>query len=304
MSDPTWCVCVPARDEEARLPVLLDALAAQDVAGPVRVALCVNDSDDDSAAVARAHVAHRSGRLAILLDECRLPPAAAHVGTARGRAMDAGLRLVGDDGVLLTTDADCRPPTGWIAANLAAVAAGADLVGGRIAIDADEPVDPALLAVRARLDRYWAAVRAIEDAIDPCPHDPAPRHGDHTGASLAIVGGLYRAAGGVPALPHGEDRALVAAAVARGGRLVHPPSVWTRTSARATGRASGGMADWIAGVRATLAQGGEPMVPALAHWRRRAAWRAAERPRLGTALGRHEAALPPMPCDTPLSAAT
>lgn len=302
MSDRAWCVCVPARDEEARLPILLDALADQDAAGPVTVTLCVNNSDDRSAAIARTHAGSRPHRLAILLDECRLPAAAAHVGTARGRAMDAGLRLVGDGGVLLTTDADCRPPATWISANLAAIEAGADLVGGRIEIDEDEPLDPALLAVRARLDAYWAAVRAIEDAIDPRAHDPAPRHGDHTGASLAIVGALYRAVGGVPALPQGEDRALVAAAVERGGRLVHPPAVWTRTAARTIGRAPGGMADWIAAVQATLARGEEPLVPDLAHWRRRAAWRAAERPRLGTALDRHEASLPPMPCDTPLSA--
>lgn len=296
-----WCVCVPARNEAARLPVLLDALAAQDVAGSVALALCVNDSDDDGAEIARAHPACTTGRIALLLDECRLPADAAHVGTARGRAMDAGLRLVGDAGVLIATDADCRPPPTWIAANLAAIAAGADLVGGRIDLDEAEPVDPMLVALRARLDRYWTAVRAIEDAVDPQPHDPAPRHGDHTGASLAITGRLYRAAGGVPAMASGEDRALVAAAIERGGRLVHPPSVWTRTSARADGRAPGGMAAAVAGWQATLALGGEIMVPHLDHWRRRAAWRTATRPRAGASLPAHEAALPPMPCDVPLS---
>jgi hypothetical protein len=264
--------------------------------------LCVNNSRDRTAAIARERALRSADRLTILLDECTLSPPDAHVGTARGRAMDAGYRRVGDRGVLLTTDADCRPPSTWVSANLAAVAAGADLVGGRIEIDEDEPLDPALAAVRARLDRYWAAVRAIEDAIDPCAHDPAPRHGDHTGASLAIVGALYRAAGGVPAIASGEDRALVAAAIGRGGRLVHPPSVWTRTSARAIGRAPGGMAAWIEDAQATLARGEEPLVPALAHWRDRATWRLAERARRGSALADAEIALPPMPCDTPLSA--
>ncbi|MEG8054478.1 hypothetical protein QP185_16895 [Sphingomonas aerolata] len=98
-------------------------------------------------------------------------------------------------------------------------------------------------AMQVKLDRYWACVRAIEDDIDPCRRDPAPRHGDHTGASLAILALLYRAAGGVPAIPAGEDRALVEAAVAAGGRLGHPMSVWTRVSARTIGRATGGMAD-------------------------------------------------------------
>jgi len=62
------------------------------------------------------------------------------------------------------------------------------------------------------------------------------------------------------------------------------------------------MAAWVADVQAALARREEPLVPDLAHWRRRAAWRAAERARLGTGLARAEAALPPMSCDTPLSA--
>ena len=301
MSGAGYCVCVPARDEEARLPILLDVLAGQDVAGPIPIAICINDSVDRSAEIARDHPAVRSGRLAIALDECRLPRGAAHVGTARRRAMAAGLALAGDDGVLLSTDADCRPPPSWIAANLAAFARGADLVGGRIEIDDGEPLEPALAAVRARFDRYWADVRAIEDAIDPQPHDPPPRHGDHTGASLAIRAALYRAAGGVPAIASGEDRALVVAALAAGGRLTHPVDVWTRASPRTAGRATGGMADAMADLRALLDAGRDPLVPDFMHWRRRAAWRAAERSR-GVDVAVREAALPAMPCDMPLPA--
>lgn len=300
MTATAWCVCVPARNEEARLPTLLDALAAQDVTGAIPLALCINNSDDRGAEVAREHPACLTGRITLLLDECRLPPDVAHVGTARGRAMNAGAALIGEAGVLLTTDADCRPPTDWISANLAAIAAGADLVGGRIDIDDAEPLAPALAVLRARLDHYWQAVRAIEDEVDPQPHDPAPRHGDHTGASLAITARLYRAIGGVPPLAHGEDRALVAAAIERGGRLVHPPVVWTRTSTRTVGRAPGGMAAAVAEWEETLARGDAVMLPHFDHWRARAAWRAANRPALGAALVRHEEALPSMPCDMPL----
>ncbi|UVO50114.1 glycosyltransferase [Sphingomonas sp. SUN019] len=301
MSDRRFCVCVPARNEAARLPILLDALAAQTLPGPIAVALCINNSDDDSVAVVAEVSARHAPRLDVRIDECALALDVAHVGTARRRAMDAGLMLVEGRGVLLSTDADCRPPSDWIAANLAAIAEGADIVGGRIVLDDAEPIAPDVVAMRARYDRYWAAVRAIEDAIDPSPHDPPPRHGDHTGASLAIDAVLYQAAGGVPAIACGEDRALVIAAVAAGGRLAHPMAVWTRVSARTVGRAAGGMAMAMAQLSDTIAHGEVPRVTGFDHWRRRATWRRDERARTGVAamLAREER-LPSMPADIEL----
>ena len=46
-----FCVCVPARNEKQRLPVLLAALAAQDYRGPIPVAVCINNSTDGSVEV-------------------------------------------------------------------------------------------------------------------------------------------------------------------------------------------------------------------------------------------------------------
>ncbi|GAA0734825.1 glycosyltransferase [Sphingomonas japonica] len=304
MTADRFCICVPARNEAERLPRLLDALAAQNGVGVVPVALCINNSDDGSVAAAETAARRHAGRLEIAIDDCRLPRRSAHVGTARGRAMDIGATLVGNRGVLISTDADCRPPPGWIAANLAAIDRGADLVGGKMLIDESEPLDPTVRAWRAMLDRYWAQVRAIEDRIDLQSHDPSPRHGDHGGASLAIRVATYRAAGGVPPLASGEDRALVATAVVAGGRLVHPIDVWTRVSPRAIGRATGGMASAMAEFQDLLRVGREPCVPAFDHWQQRAEWRLGQR--TGGAdpgeVVRREAALPPMPCDLPLSA--
>jgi GT2 family glycosyltransferase len=299
-----FCVCIPARNEAARLPRLLAALAAQDVAGPIDVALCINNSDDGSADIARAAAAEFAGRLRSTIDDTRFPPSLAHAGSARRRAMDLGAeRLAERGGVLITTDADCRPPPGWIAANLAAIAAGSTIVGGRIVIDPDEPLPASAQAARARWDRYWDMVRAIEDAIDPKPWDPPPRHGDHTGASLALTYDLYLAAGGVPLLPLGEDRALVDAAVAAGGRLAHPLAVWTHVSPRQDGRAAGGMADAMRMLHADAASGAAPLAPAFAHWRDRAHWRRAQRmrPDADRHIAREESRLPPMPLDMPLT---
>lgn len=298
MTPTSFCICVPARNEVERLPILLEALAAQTVAGRIRVALCINNSDDGSAVAAGAASARYTGRLDLIIEECTFRPGEAHAGTARGRAMEKGYASIGGSGLLISTDADCRPPVDWIAANLAAYAAGRTVIGGRIELDEAEPTASSIRQMRRRFDAYWSAVRDIEDRIDPSSDDPAPRHGDHTGASLAIEATLFRAVGGVPALPSGEDRALVIAAVAAGGRLAHPHAVWTRVSARTDGRAEGGMAVAMADLADTLARRSDPKVPAFEHWIARARWRRAERTAYGAAamLAREEA-LPPMPAD-------
>lgn len=296
-----FCVCVPARNEAAHIGTLIAALAGQTVAVPVPLALCVNNSDDGTSAAARAAAAQTNGQVALTLVEKRFTAIDAHAGSARRAAMDLGATMLKEaDGLLLSTDADCRPPTDWIAANLA----WADedrIVGGQIMLDEDETVPGVILELRGRFDRYWEQVRAIEDLLDPQPWDPAPRHGDHTGASLALSVSLYQRAGGVPLLPTGEDRALVDAAVAAGGTLIHPAAVWTRASARTVGRAAGGMAaDMQRWTQSGTAQG-QVLVPSFDQWRARAEWRRQQRDR-GTpiALAQAEQRLDPMPCDMPL----
>lgn len=297
-----FCVCVPARDEVHRIGRLLDALAAQDRPGVIPVVVALNNTTDGSRYVVADADRRHGGRLDILLDEHVFPDALAHAGSARRRAMDLGLRRLGGDGVLLTTDADARPPPNWIGANLRAIAAGADIVGGALALDDAEPAAPAILDRWALLGRYWAAVRAIEDEIDPKPWDPEPRHGDHTGASLAVTARAYRAAGGVSLLALGEDVALVNAVVAAGGRLAHPAEISVKVSPRLVGRAAGGMAE------AMVALAGDPdrpktlMAPAFEHWRERAVWRRdlRRRPEGAAAIARLEPTLPPMPCDMAL----
>ncbi|MBJ6121708.1 glycosyltransferase [Sphingomonas mollis] len=303
---PPFCVCVPARNEAKRLPTLLSALATQDVVGLIPVAICLNNIDDDSVELVHAARQRYDGRLGILIEEHRLPPDRAHAGAARRIAMDRGLAYIDPDhGILISTDADCRPPAGWITANLTAMAAGVDMVGGRIVLDDAEPIPADLARIRHAIDGYWHDVREIEDRIDPCLWDSPPRHGDHTGASLAITTDLYRKAGGVPPIPLGEDRALVENGIAAGGRLAHPISVWTRTSSRRQGRATGGMATEMKRLEALALVGLPPLLPSFDQWRQRAAWRRAIRasPDGAAAVIREERLLPPMLCDFPLDIA-
>ncbi len=296
-----FCVCVPARNEAERLPRLLEALAAQDHCGTIPVVVALNNTTDGSAAVVAATRERHGQRLDILIDEHVFPEHLAHAGSARRRAMELGLQQLGDpDGILIATDADARPGPGWVAANLRAIEAGADIVGGALRLDEIEPA-PALVAERREiLDRYWARVREIEDATDPRPWDPQPRHGDHTGASLALTAARYVAAGGVPLVPSGEDVALVQAVLANGGRLAHPLDVWVRVSPRASGRTPGGMAKAMA---ALADPGTDVAAPCYAQWRDRAAWRRDLRSRRGdAAIPELENALPPMTCDMVLDA--
>ena len=296
----SFCVCVPARNEEERLPRLLQALVEQDVEGAIPVAICLNNTTDRSAAVIATFAKDHRDRLDLALDVATFPPGLAHAGSARASAMAAGLARLGPQGgVLITTDADARPPANWISTNLAAIAAGADMVGGRLVLDEEDEIPPGIAAGRALWDRYWQAVRQIEDEIDPCAWDPPPRHGDHTGGSLAITSELYRRAGGVPSIASGEDRALVEAALMAGGWLVHPTAVWTRVSARQDGRAASGMAEMMKRMSETACSGGAEMAPALHHWRERALWRRETRQagRLASRFIEAERSLPPMPQD-------
>lgn len=296
------CVCIPARNEADHIATLLAALMAQDRPLPFKVALCVNNSHDGTEQVARKLAARFDHRVEFHLREFVFEPALAHAGSARRAAMSMGVDLLGaSGGLLISTDADCRPPPDWVSANVAASTPDR-IVGGRIELDEEEAVRaPAIFALRQRFDAYWRRVREIEDDIDPSAWDPAPRHGDHTGASLALSVDLYQRAGGVPLLPTGEDRALVDAAIAAGGKLVHPQAVWTRTSARTVGRAVGGMAGDLQRWIDAHARGQVPTVPHFDHWDARARWRRAFREIRGSeSLGDAERALPPMPCDMPL----
>lgn len=117
---PAVSVIVPARDASGTLPALLDALAALDpVDGGVEVLVADDGSRDGTAALAAGH--------AVGARVISVPDAPAGPGAARNAAIaQAG------GAVLAFTDADCAPEPGWLAAALAGLAAGADVVQGAV----------------------------------------------------------------------------------------------------------------------------------------------------------------------------
>ncbi|WP_152046741.1 glycosyltransferase [Aureimonas psammosilenae] len=244
-------VAVPARDEEERLPRLLEALDAQTWACEghrLTVVLVLNNCVDATRRVAEEAGRHLSGLQLDILDVNFAPPDA-HVGSARRLAMDRAFAHFPDpaSGVILTTDADAVPEPGWLEANLRAVGNGADLVGGKLFGNKQEEarLGPGFAERAKAVLTYSSLCDRLACLIDEQAHDPWPRHRDHTGGSLAIAAALYRRIGGLPVLPSREDLALVSKARAAGGRLVHPLDVRVEVSARLVGRAPGGMADCL-----------------------------------------------------------
>ena len=245
-------VAVPAHDEADRLPRLVRALSAQ--GRPLRLTVLLNNCSDASAAAlanALAEAPNVDGHGVAMT----LPAPFANAGCARRLALDAARARAVADGVpigrlaLLTTDADAEPAPDWVAANLAALDRGADLVGGRISAFADEEERlGANVLVRARqLSAFQDDLTRIECLIDPVPHDPWPRHHDTLGASLAIRGSIYARIGGAPVRAAAEDLALAEEVRLHGGNVRRCPGVRVTVSARIEGRAEGGMAQTLRG---------------------------------------------------------
>lgn len=238
-------VAVPVKDEAERLPACLHALTHQHAEERPVILVLVNNSSDASAAIAREVAVISPCR--VIVEEVILADLEASAGAARRLAMHKAADLVGDVGILLTTDADGRVDPGWLRANVRAIHAGADAVAGRAIIDpADEALIPtALIEADARECGYAALLDEIAAAIDPDPADPWPRHDEHSGASIAVTAKAFRRAGGIPDLAMGEDRAFFHRLRRIDARIRHDPAVRVIVSGRTEGRAKGGMADTI-----------------------------------------------------------
>jgi GT2 family glycosyltransferase len=245
MPQPRVVVALPVKDEAERLPACLQALAGQTGPAELTVLVLVNNSYDESAAIARGFAAGSPGR--VLVEDVILPEHHANAGGARRLAMRMAADIAGGGGIVMTTDADGRVAPDWLRANLRAIRAGTDAVAGQAVID---PIEEALIpaALRdadARECKYAALLDEIVAGLDPDPADPWPRHDEHSGASIAVTVDAFRRAGGIPELPMGEDRAFFRSLRRIDARIRHDPDVHVVVSGRTEGRAVGGMADTI-----------------------------------------------------------
>ena len=265
------CVAIPVHNEEADIKATLRALAAQvgtdgKRLNPARyeVLILANNCTDRTGDVVRAFASEHPD-LRLHLVEIALHEPHAHVGAARRLVMDEACRRLESigrrKGVIATTDGDTRVRPGWVAANLAEIAAGADAVGGRILAE-PEQVAALLPGTRRfyRLDTHYRTLRAAyETILNPGEGNPWPRHHHCFGASLAVTAAAYRAAGGLPVRRCLEDMAFTEALERLDVRVRQSPAVNVLTSLRIAGRVdiglSGTLSKWT---RAATA--GEPLM--------------------------------------------
>jgi hypothetical protein len=103
-----------------------------------------------------------------------------------------------------------------------------------------------LLIDDERAEAFETLLDEIDWLLDPDAADPWPRHTQHSGASIAVRADFLALAGGIPAVPLGEDRQLFTQLRRIDARIRHARDVTVTVSGRTIGRAKGGMADTIA----------------------------------------------------------
>ena len=242
MGKLAFAVAIPARNEAERIGACLDAIARQRgvALADGAVVVLANNCTDETAKAAREREV--GCRVHVVEHTFALGEGA---GGARRLAMARARALVRRDGILLTNDADAIADDDWIAAMLRCFGdARVDAVAGRVSGNWEEMRHhPAAALEAGALEcRYSELTACAEATLDPLPHDPPPRHAQQCGANIGIRAAMFDAVGGVPAIPVGEDRALLQAVAMRDGGIRHANAPHVTASARLDGRAEGGMA--------------------------------------------------------------
>jgi hypothetical protein len=162
------------------------------------------------------------------------------VGIARAAGVREVLRRTGRldpaDVWLATTDADTRVPACWLREHVRRGNQGWDAVAGTVRV--------------ADWSGYRPAVRSLFRTRYGTGTGP---HGHVHGANLGFRASAYLRVGGFPDVPTAEDRALVAALAAAGGRVRRTRALTVVTSARRESRVPHGFSHYLADLEAVCA---------------------------------------------------
>ncbi len=147
---PTVTVVVPAHNESQNIDTCLSALSAQDYpAGHTEVIIVDDRSTDDTADRARAWADRIPGLRIVDVQHQRYP-------CPKKNALDPGIRT-GKGELILTTDADCRPPPGWIASTVRCFAPEVGMVTGYAPLIPSGGIFQGLLALQGLIVSALAA---------------------------------------------------------------------------------------------------------------------------------------------------
>ena len=250
-------IVLPVRNEAGFLPKNLESFARQvDLdnrpfdANFFEIIIFANNCDDESAKIARRWQ-RKNKHLNVHVAEAKICPENSNIGFVRrwlmSEANDRLRRNRAKGGVILTTDADTAVASDWLAANLREINYGADAVGGRILIKADELKKMSGKARRFHLldTDYRLLTAEIEARLDYIAHDYLPRHHQHFNASFAVTTAAFARAGGVPRVRFLEDVAFYQALLRVDARFRHSPKVTVETSSRQCGRTEMGLSTQI-----------------------------------------------------------
>lgn len=245
-------VIVPVRNEADAIAQTLDALRLQrtDDGLPLdpatyEVLVLTNNCTDDSYHCVRLYQ-RRYPDFSLHVANIQLSPERAHIGTVRRLLMDEACRRlmqVGHPrGIIASTDGDTLVDSQWIGRIIDEIDAGNDAVGGRILTLRDNRPDHSLARLPHLRDATYRCLLARAEAqIDPCAHDPWPRHFQHFGASLAVTCQAYLRAGRLPVVRYLEDDAFFKALQRIDAKVRKSPHVRVYTSARLQGRVDVGL---------------------------------------------------------------
>jgi cellulose synthase/poly-beta-1,6-N-acetylglucosamine synthase-like glycosyltransferase len=122
---PSVSIVIAARNEAQTLPVLMESLYRQQYPeAQIEIIIVDDHSDDGTAQLAETFQGVKVLRLAALTGRP----------TGKKAALTEGLKLAGGE-IILLTDADCHPGTGWVPAMIRPFSeAGVQLVAGPVAL--------------------------------------------------------------------------------------------------------------------------------------------------------------------------
>ena len=206
---PTVSVVIAARNEEKEIRRTIEAVTSQDYPSHLTEIIVVNDRSTDRTAAIVTELCKLHPHLHLLnqteIDQSLSP---------KKQAMGRGIRSAKGD-IIVTTDADCQPSTGWLTSMVQHFTAEVGMVAGRARfyIEPDAPYWQILQALDFHSQGYAATGLIADDLPFSC-----------SGASLAFRRQLFdeiKGYDGVDKLISGDDELLLAKAAHTDWKIVN-----------------------------------------------------------------------------------